>query len=641
MSSPEEARPHLESWKEIAAYFGKSIRTVQRWERTEGLPVHRHLHDRRATPYAFDSELRGWLAGRGRGSKTEAETRPQTTHKSRWICAGLAAAAIVAVTLGLTGARTRAHVSETVVPLFTEPGFLAQPALSPDGRHVAFCWNGPAGDNFDVYVKKVGGGPARRLTRYPHVDEGPAWSPDSRWIAFTRNYAKGRNGVFVIPAGGGPERFLADGKTGPGAWAPDGRHIAVIRQDRPQDPWHLALVPVAGGAAKTLLAPPAGSYGDCAPAFAPDGKSIVFSRNSDAQVHDLYLLPLTPGREAAGNPVRLTTENAPIWGFSWSADRRSLIFTSERTGVRRLFRLDLDGGAPRVLAELGDGAGAPSVSRENTRMVFLRTEMDLDVWRCPLDDPKPRPFLSSTRWDWHAQYAPDGRRVAFMSRRSGADRILVADAEGQDPQPVATPEGAQLGSLSWAPDGRALVYAATVRGVADLYVSPVGAEGAPRRLTAGPAVDSEPWWSRDGRWIYFSSNRDGAAGVWRMPAAGGTAMVVTSNGGTSPKESWDGLWIYYSSGWEVWRVRARGGGEEEVLPRVAAGAFVPVRDGIYYVGDGQELGFYRFARRSREVLMKSPQRVAPHLSVSPDGKWALYTPVVWETHELMLAEDFR
>ncbi|MCH8980227.1 MAG: hypothetical protein IH945_13455 [Armatimonadetes bacterium] len=59
-----EAGGRLDSWKEIAAYLDREDRTVRRWEKTEGLPVHRHAHSKRATVYAYEAELDGWLNGR-------------------------------------------------------------------------------------------------------------------------------------------------------------------------------------------------------------------------------------------------------------------------------------------------------------------------------------------------------------------------------------------------------------------------------------------------------------------------------------------------------------------------------------------------------------------------------------------------
>src|SRR5262245_39064935 len=58
--SPER----LDSWKEIAAYLKRSVRTVRRWEAEEGLPVHRHVHQNAGSVYAFNNELDAWLISR-------------------------------------------------------------------------------------------------------------------------------------------------------------------------------------------------------------------------------------------------------------------------------------------------------------------------------------------------------------------------------------------------------------------------------------------------------------------------------------------------------------------------------------------------------------------------------------------------
>ena len=61
-AKPSEER--LDSWKEIAAYLNRDVTTVQRWEKREGMPVHRHLHDRMGSVYAFRSELEAWASSR-------------------------------------------------------------------------------------------------------------------------------------------------------------------------------------------------------------------------------------------------------------------------------------------------------------------------------------------------------------------------------------------------------------------------------------------------------------------------------------------------------------------------------------------------------------------------------------------------
>jgi hypothetical protein len=86
---------HLDSWKEIAAYLNRDIRTVQRWEKQEGLPVHRHQHDERGTAYAYSGEIDRWLDSRSRSTNRD-ETRVTAT---------------LAVTEGAGGAAAAEHAS--------------------------------------------------------------------------------------------------------------------------------------------------------------------------------------------------------------------------------------------------------------------------------------------------------------------------------------------------------------------------------------------------------------------------------------------------------------------------------------------------------------------------------------------------
>ena len=89
------------------------------------------------------------------------------------------------------------------------PGLETEPALSPDGKMVAFVWNGENQDNWDIYVKLVDEGVPLHLTRDPADDLSPTWSPDGRLIAFRRESAD-RGGIYFVPSLGGSERKLSN-----------------------------------------------------------------------------------------------------------------------------------------------------------------------------------------------------------------------------------------------------------------------------------------------------------------------------------------------------------------------------------------------------------------------------------------------
>ena len=139
----------------------------------------------------------------------------------------------------------------TAVALTTYPGIADFPTFSPTGSQVAFMWNGPAEDNFDVYVKVVGAEPPLRLTTDPAADYSPAWSPDGRAIAFLRDLSGGRLAVMLVAPIGGPERKVAEVSSrfaalGAPAWAPDAKSLAIPDRDA-QGADGIALVSIDTG----------------------------------------------------------------------------------------------------------------------------------------------------------------------------------------------------------------------------------------------------------------------------------------------------------------------------------------------------------------------------------------------------------
>jgi hypothetical protein len=118
--------------------------------------------------------------------------------------------------------------------------------------------------------------------------------------------------------------------------------------------------------------------------------------------------------------------------------------------------------------------------------------------------------------------------------------------------------------------------------------------GRPRRITSEPLIGGAPSWSRDGKWIYFTSDRTGRFEIWRMPFTGGTAEQVTKEGGFAAHESADGTTVFYtkSASSPLFAKPLSGGAERQLLDWVSARAFVPVDDGIYYIGRRSDKGQY-------------------------------------------------
>ena len=208
----------LNSWKEIAAYLGREVRTIQRWEKEEGLPVHRHLHSKRSSVYAFPGELDDWWRSRralltppadAEASNGKSGAKLHSRRLRIWLIASIALAVVGTAWL-LSSHRESRQDPSPAIPLTVYPGHEFSPAFSPDGDQIAFAWNGQDRYNFDIYVKQIGSYAPQRLSNHPNNEYSPAWSPDGSTIAFLRDLDGGRAGVFLMPSRGGPETHLTD-----------------------------------------------------------------------------------------------------------------------------------------------------------------------------------------------------------------------------------------------------------------------------------------------------------------------------------------------------------------------------------------------------------------------------------------------
>jgi Tol biopolymer transport system component/DNA-binding winged helix-turn-helix (wHTH) protein len=549
------------------------------------------------------------------------------------------------------------------IPLTSYQGRETQVAFSPDGNQIAFVWNGPQGDNQDIYVKLIDAETPLRLTTNPAEDINPVWSPDGRYIAFLRQSAEGSE-FYLIPALGGAERKLAkifpyqvpsDGASH--YYSPDGKYLAIPDKSSPSEPLSVFLLSIETGERRKLTSPPAGVIGDYNPAFSPDGKWLAFARSPRWSTDDLYVMPL-----AGGEPKRLTFDNMTINGLTWTPDSRELVFDSRRGGSsRHLWRVSIAGGTPERVDTVGADVLSPAISPLGRRLAYTQTLDDINIWRIELDAAgkfkSQTELIASTFGDHGPDYSPDGRMIAFTSGRSGNNAIWVCENDGSKPRLLHSCGPYVTGTPRWSPDGRWIAFdsrscAPGADGNPDIYL--ISADGRqPTRLTTDQAEDVAPSWSRDGRWIYFCSNRGGSMQIWKMPATGGQPVQVTEQGGFEGFESFDGKSLYYTKGRAIpglWRMPTAGGEEEFVTGHHQAGLWRYWRvteQGIYFATAtpaGAMLEFYSFANKQIiEVarLSRGAERYLPGLAVSPDGRSLLYCQMDRSGSDIMMVENFR
>jgi Tol biopolymer transport system component len=300
----------------------------------------------------------------------------------------------------------------------------------------------------------------------------------------------------------------------------------------------------------------------------------------------------------------------------------------------------------------GEQATDVSISRSG-RLVYARQFSDSNIWRLQLPAARavtPVPLIASTFDDNVPSYAPDGNRIAFASKRSGADEVWVANADGSNPLQLTSMGGPITANPQWSPDGRTILLDSRREGHSDLYLLDPNASSL-RRLTNDPANEVEARWSRDGTSIYLSSDKTGRYEVWRMPAAGGPLLQITKNGGRAACESPDGKWVYYAKGdylsTEIWKVRPGGGEETKVVDGLSYSSnFAVVEKGIYFVAihgtpDKTSIDFFDFVTGKVQSIVALGKPWGYGMAISPDERSILFSMVDHAGSNLMLVENFR
>jgi len=443
-----------------------------------------------------------------------------------------------------------------VKPLTSYPGAELTPSFSPDGNHVAFSWEGREKDkNFDIYVKQVDSDDYFRLTNSPEPESDPAWSPDGRWIAFLRGTGSSRSLILKSPLGG-TERVLTQVKFDPLLgwgraldWHPNGKWLVVA--DKPDkligtEGAGLFLVSLESGEKQRLTQAGPTNQIDTDPSYSPDGRNVAFARHA-GDSSDVFVLHMSDGPAPIGQPRPLTSDGHsfdPAW-----KSPSELVYTSGFLHAFGLFRLQLDEGPRPRRIPLPGSSWAPVFSRSGDRLAYCKSLTDANIWQIEIQPNgkagAPVNLISSTYIDQSPQFSPDGRRIAFVSYRSGNAEIWTCESGGSHPVQLTSFGGPTCRNPVWSADGKRIVFVSQVKDVNHSFM--INAEGGrPSRLTASRAPEGNPVCSPDGKSIYFSSAQSGRSEIWKAPAKGGESVQITRNGGEIPHCSPDGRFIYYA-----------------------------------------------------------------------------------------------
>lgn len=455
------------------------------------------------------AEMGATDAGPESGASVPASPPPVSPLRRRlaWIGAAVGALALIALAIALLVTRdapaptvpARAADDRLVNALpaaqppdyrliTSAPGFEGAPSLSPDAAMVAYVALPTGQRGTAVMVQTTAPSPPRQLTQPPTGadDIAPAWSPDGREVACLRVRLGEDCTVMVVPANGGAGRRVGrcDPDNRPSFdWTHDGRGLIFGSRGTFGDNRGLRVLDLTSGDWRTVDYAANPRDIDALPRYSPDGRWIVFIRNSP--LGDFWRIPA-----GGGHATRLTDLRTDIGEWDFTPDGRSLVFSRWRESESRLYRLDLDTG---LVQDLGISDGdQPAIAARTPALAFSQQRNYFGLYRFDLTGTTPpeRLFPSSGR-DRLPAIAPDGRQLAFASDRSGRFGLWWADLERPDSLRLiegVLPETRYL--PEWSPDAeRLLVVGTAPRGGSPGLYEVIPASGRVARL---PVPAGEP-----------------------------------------------------------------------------------------------------------------------------------------------------
>jgi len=546
----------LESWKEIAAYLGRDVTTVRRWERHEGLPVHRLLHRKLGSVYAYTAELDAWRIERASAVSTDAsDTRPPIlTSLRQWklVLSLAAVGAALAIGAGVWLQRTeyfwRSPIAGAEFHTVTDfEGVEQAAAVSRDGQLVAFLSDrdGP----MDVWLTQVGSGQFHNLTRgsapelvNPSV-RSLGFTPDGSLVTFWARKQSGSNtgdiSVWAVPTLGGSPKLYLEG-VAEYDWSRDGSRLAY-HTPGPGDPLFVTNG-IRRPEDRPIFTAPAGLHSHF-PLWSPDTAFIYFVQGSLPDKLDIWRI--TPG---GGTPERITAHSGRVT-HPVLLDRRTLLYlASDSDGSGPwLYSLDVERRIPHRLTSGPDKYTSLAASADGRRLVVTVASPKTTLWRLRTAD-SPAEVSSAARISLTSSmgFSPRlGPNYLLYVSATGASESIWKLANGTCSELWSGPDAHVFGGPAIGPDGRFIAFSVRQHGRTLLYVMQADGTNA-RIVTDSLDLQGGPAWAPDGQSILSAASDHGVPHLFRVPIDGRSPVPFVQEYSVDPAWAPGGQFVVYS-----------------------------------------------------------------------------------------------
>jgi Tol biopolymer transport system component len=561
-SSERPLDDRLDSWKEIAGYLKRDVTTVQRWEKREGMPVHRHVHDKMGSVYAFRTELDAWTRSRNPGPAAEQVPTVQDVHEPAiaptprwWLGLWLFAATGALITAGFVfwhlqqpnTAPLDPLADARFLPLTDFPGTEQAAALSRDGRFAAFLSDRDG--RMDVWVTQVGTGQFYNLTRdaarelvNPSV-RTLGVSPDGTLVTFWARSPAGASqsdiNIWGVPVLGGQPRPYLEG-IAEYDWSSDGARL-VYHTPGPGDPMFVRDSEKSREARAIFTAPP-GLHSHF-PIWSPDGAFIYFVQGSVPDRMDVWRINAT-----GGPPERITNHDAVVsHPVFLNADTLLYLATDADGFGPWIYSFDVERRVSRRVSVGIDTYTSLAATLDGSRIVATQARAESTLWRVP---------ISGARADWSAARRIPLTTGSASAPRLGADYLLYVSSKGASDSiwklqgDVATevwsaPDARVIGGPAIARDGRRIAFSVRQNTQTLLYTANIDGTGA-RVVTRSLELQGAPAWAPDGNSITIAGVTNGMPRLFSVPVDGRSPAPFVNEHAVDPVWSPDGEIVVFS-----------------------------------------------------------------------------------------------